>query len=218
MNANAQNNKDISQDSLYMRMFKNGMKYEDYRLAINSLQALYALHPNDIGYLDSLCLIYSQTQNYAQCILTGDEVLKSRPDDIAIINAVAASNQQIGRYQQSLELYKEEYSKNSSLYADYQIAVLQYALKKYGESQATLDGLMLNPKASTEKISFSTSNNASQLVLYKAAAENLMGIIYEDMKDNKRAAESFKAALAIQSDFVLAQNNLDSLNKKVDTK
>jgi tetratricopeptide (TPR) repeat protein len=203
----------VSQDTLYARMFRNGMRYGDYRLAITALHGLYAIHPDKINYLDSLCLLYGQTQNYSQCLFTGRDVLKYSPDNIPVISAIAVAEQQLGMYKEALEMFQREYSKTSSLYANYQIAVLQYALKKYGEAQATLDRLILNPDANKDKISFAIGNNSSQLVLYKAAAENLMGIIYQDLKDFEKAKASFKKALEIQPDFALAQNNLDYIQK-----
>jgi tetratricopeptide (TPR) repeat protein len=205
----------LPQDTVYMRMYRNGMVYGDYRLAITAMHGLYALHPDKIQYLDSLALLYVQTQNYAQCIFSGREVLKHLPDDVPVISAVAISEQQLGRYKESLEMYEKEFSKNGSVYANYQIAVLQYALQRFGEAQASLDRLILNPKAMKEKISFSTGTNSSQDVVYKAAAENLMGIIYKDLKDYDKAQERFKLALEIQPDFVLAQNNLDYVKKLI---
>jgi tetratricopeptide (TPR) repeat protein len=207
----------ISQDTLYTRMYHNGMRYGDYRLAITALHSLYAIHPDNINYLDSLCILYGQTQNYAQCIFTGREVLKKHPDNVGVISAMAVAEQQLGMYKEALEMYQNEYARNNSIYASYQVAVLQYAMQKYGEAQASLDRLMLNPLATKEKISFSTGNNSSQMVIYMAAAQNLMGIIYQDLKDVDRAKQSFKKALEIQPDFVLAQNNLDYLNKTKNT-
>ena len=204
----------INNDTLYLRMYRNGIKYGDYRLSINSMQALYAIHPDSIKYLDSICLMYSEVQDYAQCILSGNQVLKSRPDDIPIIEAVALSNQHVGRYEEALGLFQAEYEKNNSIYACYQIAVLQYSLQQQGKAQATLDRLMSDKRALTYKIGFSTSNNTTQQVFYKAAAENLMGVIYKDLKDMAKAQKCFQDALAVQPDFVLAKNNLDALEKK----
>jgi len=204
----------VPNDTLYMRMYKNGIKYGDYNLAISAMQTLYALHPDSIKYLDSSCIMYSETQQYAQCILTGNKVLQSRPDDISIIEAVALSNQHVGRYPEALGLFQIEYEKNSSLYACYQIAVLQFSLQKPGEAQATLDRLIADKRSLTDKIGFSTNSNTTQQVFYKAAAENLMGVIYQNLKDNAKAKANFQAALIIQPDFVLAQNNLEALEKK----
>ena len=125
----------VPNDTLYMRMYKNGIKFGDHNLSINAMQALYALHPDSIKYLDSACIMYSETQQYAQCILSGNKVLQYRPDDIPIIEAVALSNQHVGRYPEALGLFQIEYEKNSSLYACYQIAVLQFSLQKQGEAQ-----------------------------------------------------------------------------------
>jgi len=101
----------ISQDTVYVRMYHNGLRYGDYRLSIMALHALYAIHPDKINYLDSLCLLYAQTENYTQCILTGVEVMKKMPDNVAIISALAVSEQQVGRYAESLDMYQKEYAK-----------------------------------------------------------------------------------------------------------
>ena len=192
----------IPNDSLYIRMYRNGIKFGDYRLSIDAMQALYAMHPDSVKYLDSTCIMYSEVQEYAQCILTGNQVLKTMPDDIPTIEAVALSNQHVGRYPEALGLFQVEYEKNKSIYALYQIAVLQFSLQENGKAQATLDRLVSDKRALTYKIGFSTSNNSTQQVFYKAAAENLMGVIYKDLKDIAIAKECFQTALTIQPDFL----------------
>src|SRR5205823_355774 len=113
------------------KMYHNGLKYGDYRVAIDAMQALYAMHPERINYLDTLCLLYSQTESYAQVIFTGRDALKANSEYIPVLSAVAVAEQQMGRYKESLELFEKVYSKNSSLYAAYQIAVLNYAMQRY---------------------------------------------------------------------------------------
>ena len=215
LSVNAQkSNTTIPNDTLYLRMYHNGIKFGDYRLAIDAMQALYAMHPDSVKYLDSICIMYSEIQEYAQCVLTGNRVLRTMPDDVPTIEAVALSNQHVGRYEEALGLFQVEYEKNKSIFGLYQIAVLQFSLQQNGKAQATLDRLISDKRALTYKIGFSTSNNATQQVFYKAAAENLMGVIYKDLKDLVKAKECFQTALAIQPDFLLAKNNLEALDKK----
>ena len=199
-------------DSVYIRMYLNGLHYGDYRLSIEAMQHLLAIYPDSIKYKDTLALLYSQTSNYLQCIIMGQEVLLQQPNNYAVMGAVAASDQRVGRYEESLQLYKTLYDKSPNLYALYQIASLDYGLQKLGEAQGTLDRLILNPKSIQEKVPV-TVQNQTQDVLYRAAAYNLMGVIYQELKNSDQAKENFKKALEVQPDFSLAQQNLNFLNK-----
>jgi tetratricopeptide (TPR) repeat protein len=200
------------EDSLYIKLYTNGLHYGDYRLSIEAMHHLLATYPDSVKYKDTLALLYSQTSNYLQCVIMGKEVLLQVPNDYPVMGAVAAADQRVGRYEESLDLYKTLYDKSPNLYALYQIASLDYGLQKLGEAQGTLDRLILNPKSAEEKLPI-TVQNETQEVLYRAAAYNLMGVIYQDLKNTEKAKENFKKALEVQPDFSLAQQNLNFLNK-----
>lgn len=51
------------------------------------------------------------------------------------------------------------------------------------------------------------------MVLYKAAAFNLLGIVDEHLKQNNAAKDAFNNAMAVCPNFMLAKDNLDNLNK-----
>lgn len=200
------------EDSLYIKLYLNGLHYGDYRLSIDALHHLLAAYPDSIKYKDSLALLYSQTSNYLQCIIIGQEVLLQQPNNYPVMGAVAGADQRVGRYEESLQMYKTLYDKSPNLYALYQIATLDYGLQKLGEAQGTLDRLILNPQSAQEKLPI-TVQNETQEVLYRAAAYNLMGVIYQELKNSDKAKENFQKALEVQPDFSLAQQNLNFLNK-----
>ncbi len=201
----------ITQDSMYLTIFRTGMKYGDYQVAANALYSLMALHPENTSLKDSLVLLYNGMGNNVQAVIIAREILQKDKNNIPILSAMAESEQRLGLYREALESYELLYDKRQNLYDLYQVAAIQYALKRYAESRNTLTVIIRNPKAVQEKLAITNANNQSQDVQFKAAAYNLLGVVYLEMKEYNEAQNNFKKALEIEPAFELAQSNLQIL-------
>ncbi|MGZ5243821.1 MAG: tetratricopeptide repeat protein [Bacteroidia bacterium] len=214
--------KEITPDSLYLSVFRTGMKYGDYQVAVGALYNMMALHPENASLKDSLVLLYNGMGNSVQAVIIAREILLKDPNNLPILGAMAESEQRLGLYKEALGSYELLYDKRQQLYDLYQVAALQYAMKRYAEARNTLATIIRNPKAVQDKLQITGANNTSQNVQFKAAAYNLMGVVSLELLDYAEAQSNFKKALEIEPNFELANSNLtvleNELNKQKDSK
>ena len=201
-----------------MKVYTSALKYYDLNVAASALYNAMALKPDRKDLRDSLALIYFAGEHYGQAYTVGEEILKDNPKRSDILEMVAVSKQSLGLIKESLEDYEVLYKADSKqIFYLYQIATLQYQLKRYGECVASLDQIIGNEASAKQNVNIRNSNGTSQSVPMKAAALNVKGIVAVDLGKEADAKGFFNQALQIFPDFALAKGNLASLAQK-DTK
>lgn len=197
---------------IQIRAYKAALKNYDLPSATVALYNMIALKPERSDLQDSLALIYFGSERYAQAYLVGEQILQNNPKRDDMLELVAVSKQNLGMIKESLSDYEKLYNDQKTLFYLYQMATLQYQLKRYGECVASLDQIIGDPKAEKEKVNI-RMQNGNQEVPMKAAAYNVKGICAMELNQPEAAKENFKKALEIYPDFTLAKGNLDNLNK-----
>ena len=97
----------------------------------------------------------------------------------------------------------------------YQVAVLQFEVKRYTECRANTDIIIKDPKANDLKLSFADKDKKQQEVPLNAAACNVRGMV-EKMDGNKDEAKKyFQKSLDIMPDFFLAKQNMEDIDKPI---
>ncbi|GIV43477.1 MAG: hypothetical protein KatS3mg035_0600 [Bacteroidia bacterium] len=104
--------------------------------------------------------------------------------------------------------------KTKSLFHAYQIANLQFILKRFGECEATLAEILKDPQAEQEKVNVIIANQGQQQVIIKAACLNMAGVIYMEQNQDDKAKKFFEEALKVDKDFSLPKGNLEYLANK----
>lgn len=206
--------KDTAAYRLEKEIYSRALKYNDFQVAKNSVYKMIALNPTDKSLKDSLLTLYFNTSMYGQCILLSREILNENQSRLEILELKAASEQSIGLIKDALESYEKLFLQTKSLYHQYQVAVLQYQLKRYGECNANVEQILKNEKSASEKVSITLNQKESQEVLLKAAAFNIRGVMFLESNREEEAKFNFEEALKWQPDFTLAKNNLAFVSKK----
>jgi tetratricopeptide (TPR) repeat protein len=187
------------------------MKYNDFLVARNALYNMLTLKPERAGLKDTLTYLYYNTNSYVQVILLGEEIIKEAPSKAEILELVAVSQQNLGMMKEALESFEKLYAISKDVYHQYNIASLQYMLKRYGECNATLQSIL--ESADTEGVvAISDGKNESQQVPVKAAAYNMLGVISLEINQPEAAKQHFQQAIKLFPEFILAKNNLDKVN------
>src|SRR5579863_3354778 len=194
------------------RCYKAALKNYDLQAATVALYNMLALKPERTDLNDSLALLYFAGERYAQAYLVGQAIVTSDPKRNDMLELVAVSKQNLGLIKESLADYEKLYAAQKSVYYLYQMATLQYQLKRYGECVASLDQIISSPEAEKQKVNIRIQGG-SQDVPMKAAAYNIKGICAVDLNQKEAAKENFDKALSLFPDFVLAKGNLDALKK-----
>lgn len=196
-----------------LKVYHLAISFADYEVAKNSMFTLIAKYPARVDYLDSLARIYFAMGAYPQALAAADFVLKSQPDNQQILELSAICQNAMKNEKEALSTYEKLYGKTNSVYHLYQIAVLQYSLQRTGECSKSIETIIADKDAVTEKIRISYDEQNAQNVPLAAAAYNLRGVLSRDLKENEKAKADFNEALKIFPEFQLAKNNLEMMNK-----
>lgn len=196
-----------------MKAYKLALKNYDLSAATNSVYVMMALKPERVDLNDSLALLYFAGERYGQAYIIGEEILKANPNRKDMLELVAVSKQNLGMVKESLADYEKLYSADKGIYYLYQIATLQYQLKRYGECVASLDQIINNPESAQQKVNIMLQGG-SQDVPMKAAALNVKGICALELNQEDAAKDNFNKALEVYPDFVLPKGNLDMIAKQ----
>ncbi len=204
----------ISSDpfEVQLRAYNMALKNFDLQAATYALYTMQALKPERTDLNDSLALLYFASERYAQAYIIGEEIVKNNPRRRDMLELVAVSKQNLGLIKEALASYETLYNNEKSIYYLYQIATLQYQLKRYGECVASLDQIIANPESEKQKVTIRVQGGSQEVVM-KAAALNVKGICAVEMNQPEAAKENFTRALQISPEFVLAKGNLESLAK-----
>ena len=194
-------------------IYNTAMRYGDFDAARYTLYSLIAKHPENISYLDSLVRIYFMTQNWAQCILAGQDYVSRDTNNAPVMEMMAISNSNLSRNKDALEMYEKLYRKTGQLYHAYQVAVHRYKMQRYGECAQMIDIIVNDTASVTELINIDIDKGQGQKVPIRASALNLRGVMLKEINMPAKARENFEAALKLAPDFVLAKNNLEEMKK-----
>ncbi len=206
--------KDTASYRLERAVYFNALRYSDLNVAKSAIFKMMAINPLDKTLKDSLLFIYFNAGSFGQCILLSRELLAENPSRNNILEIKAIAEQNLGMVKEALISYEKLFSESKNLFHQYQMAVLQYQLKRYGECNQNIGDIIKDDKSLSEKVNISTGQE-NQKVILKAAAYNIRGVMQLEGKRDEEAKADFQEALKIQPDFALAQNNIQLIEKKV---
>lgn len=204
---------DVTKESLfvhYKAVYDQAVKYSDFVVAREALFNMLVLKPERTGLKDTLTYLYYNGNNHVQVILAGEEILESQPDKADILELVAVSQQNLGMLKEALENFEKLFAVSKDVYHRYNIASLQYMLKRFGECSESLNAIIASPDT-TGVVAISDGKNESQQIPVKAAAFNMRGVIALEINQEDVAKQNFEKALQLFPEFSLAKNNLDKV-------
>ncbi|MGL1889010.1 MAG: hypothetical protein OCD76_21025 [Reichenbachiella sp.] len=202
------------QFSKYASIFQLANTFNDPIVARMALYEMLMITNNQPAILDSLALSYYSGRMYTSSALVSQENLKIDPDNQVALEIAAISFQNLSILDRSLEYYEKLYLKNNNTNTLYQMAFLQYQLKKYQEATATIEILLLRTDVDEIMMSFNKIDNTAQEVSMRAALLNLKGIVAIDQGFKEEAKIYFLEAIKSSPGFELAQLNLKNASKK----
>lgn len=187
-------------------------QFNDPAVARMALYQILVYSPDQTKVLDSLALQYYSVNNYISAALVAKETLKINPNDELALELAGSSLSNIGVKDQALDYYEKLFLKNDDSNTLYQIAFMQYELKRYQESKASVDILMGRAEIDGLTLIFPKMDKKSnQEVSMRAALTNLKGLIAEAEKKKEDATNFYLEALKLAPGFEIVQANLKRL-------
>lgn len=196
-------------------IFSNALKYGDADAAKNALYTMIALRPELTELKDSLAILYYNMGNYLQAVLVAREIVAANPQNTTILEIKAISQQRLGLLKESLDDYEALYKQKQEVIYLYEIASLQYQLKRFGECDASIAAMLKSEVLDQKKITISLQRGESQEVNMRAAVLNMRGVLAAELNQKEVAKRNYEEALKIMPDFALAKANLNALTAEV---
>jgi tetratricopeptide (TPR) repeat protein len=198
-------------DKSYKAMYADGLRYGDLAVASNAVYGLLSIHPDSTALLDTLAALYFQRGAWPQVVLVTTDILMKNDKNEGALELRAVANQSLGRAKESLEDYEKLFGRNNNPYHLYEIAALQFAMKRFGECERSVQQLLTDQSIKDKTIVISLQDGRSQDVPLAAAGMNLLGVMSMEQGKKENAKTAFESALKVFPEFILAKNNLEAL-------
>lgn len=194
----------------HIKVFQQAAGTGDLVTAVTALN----YYVNDQGansvYEDTLAMLYMQQNSYVQCYYWADKRSKTKPDDLILMEMKGICLDKLNQPKEAIAIYEKLYGKTKSPYHAYQLMELQYSFKRLAECLATANstqGLVFKPE-------YTMTYNAGEQVgrtYLQAGIYNIQALALYDLDKKPEAKLYFEKALALDSTFVLASQNLAAL-------
>ncbi len=197
-------------NNAHVKVFKQAVASGDLATGITALSYYVNEQGANSVYEDTLAMLYLQQNSYVQCYYWADKRLKVKPDDLVLLEMKGISLDKLNQPKEAITVFEKLYAKTQSPYHAYTLMELQYSIKRLAECLVTAN--------STEKLQFkpeyTVSYNVGEQVgrtFLKAGIYNIQALTLYDLDKKAEAKMYFERALALDSNFVLARQNLDAL-------
>lgn len=193
----------------YLRKYSAAARWGDPEIAKDALYDVIIENPGSDSLIYSLAYLYYDQQKYASAFLIANDLLLRRPKDPTYLEMAAVSAQQLGAQDKALQNYETLYMVSNNTRTLYQIAFLQYDMKRYAECSTSINILLGKPEVATEKVMYNDAQGKPKEYALKVAILNLQGLVALDQNDKPGAKKAFTAALALAPDFKPAKDNME---------
>lgn len=195
----------------HLKVFNQAINSGDVATGILALNYYISEQgPNSI-YEDTLAMLYMQQGSYVQCYYWADKRLKVKPDDNGLMEMKGICLDKMQQPKEAIDIFEKLYAKTKSPYHAYKLMELQYSIKRLVECLATA--------ATAEKLQYKpeyimTYNVGEQVgrTYLQAGIFNVHALALYDLDKKAEAKTYFEKALALDSNFVLARQNLDAMH------
>jgi len=188
--------------------------YGDESIVANVMYSLIALEGPQSSYKDSLAYVYFNKRNYVSCFLVTNDLLKTKPENLELLEMNAVSLESMGALEKSKEAYEKLFAMTNDNYHAYKLAGIEFRMNQNEGAYATIKKAGQISGNEGLKITFQVNENYNQNVELKAAIAYLEGLIAVSLNKSVEAKASFERAIQIFPDFVLAKSKLEILNAK----
>ena len=185
--------------------------FGDNDVVTASIYNIIALEGPQSTYKDSLAYIYYSERAYVSCFLVTNDLLKSKPDNIELLEMNAVSLESMGALDKAIEAYQNIFDKTKNNYQGYKLASIQFRTGKNEEAYATIKKAGQLPDDGKLKMTFQVNENYNQNIALKPSIAYLEGLIAQSLDKIPEAKICYERAIQLSPDFVLAKSKLEIL-------
>ena len=196
--------------SPHLVVFNQAIISGDLVTAISSLNYFIAEQKGNTTYCDTLAMLYMQQGAFPQCFYWADRRLALKPDDNSLMEMKAICLDKLQQPKESIDLFEKLFKKTQSPYHAYKLMELQYGIKRLEECLATANAaekLQFKPEMT---MTYTVGEQMGRTYL-QAGIFNIHGLALYDLNKKPEAKTYFEKAVSMDSNFVLAKQNLEAV-------
>lgn len=194
-------------------IYNTAKMFNDPVVARTALYNLLAENPGNVGLYDSLSLLYLQYNQNASAAIVAQQSLKLDPQNQFAMEIAATGFDNLGVKDRALNNYEKLYLANSDINTLYKVAFLQFELKRFAESNASLDIIIGDPQADENTIRFPTTDGKGQEIKLKVAAHRVKAMVLEEQGDIEGAKAKYLEVLEMHPGYQVVQQQLREMTK-----
>jgi tetratricopeptide (TPR) repeat protein len=197
-------------NSPHLSVFNQALQSGDIITAISSLNYYISEQNGNTPYADTLAMLYMQQGAFPQCYYWADKRLTLKPEDIALMEMKAMCLDKLNQPTEAITLFDKLFKKTNNPFHAYKLMELQYGLKRLLECLGTAQAaekLQFKPEY---VIPYSVGEQQGRTYL-QAGIFNIHALALYDLDKKPEAKMYFEKALQLDSNFVLAKQNLEAM-------
>ncbi|MEO6548769.1 MAG: hypothetical protein ABIN94_12240 [Ferruginibacter sp.] len=207
----------VVKSNQHLKVFDLAMASGDVHTATIALNYYLLDRGINENYADTLAMLYMQQGAYRQCYYWAQKRLQVKPDDTNLLELVGICFDKLQQSKEAIAVFDKLFKKTRSPYHAFKLMELQYGIKRLNECLETAQAaekLVFQP-------SFIMTYNVGEQVgrtYLQAGIYNIHALALYDLDKKNEARAYLEKALALDTSFVLAKQNLAALNSMVGSK
>lgn len=194
-------------------LYETAAKREDPITAIYALNSYLQLDSSKPYLYDSLARMYFDLKNMKACSEVVAGVLKSKPNDSAMLMLGYVSDASLGNVEAAIAKCNKLYSITKNLEFKTEIVKIYLNTGAVAEAQALLDEIIADPQSMEKIVAFpldEEGRNVAQIRL-RASALFTKGYLYSQLGQKEKAVATFRKVLELEENFEPAAEAISRL-------
>ena len=205
------NKQPILKPNPHLKVFNLAIASGDANTAITALNYFITEQGANTIYADTLAMLYMQQGSFSQSYFWANKRLEITPDNNTLLELKGISLDKLQQPKEAIDIFEKLFAKTQSPYHAYKLMELQYGIKRLSECLATA--------MAAEKLAFKPENlmtyNIGQQTgrtYLQAGVFNIHALALYNLDKKAEAKVYFEKALALDSTFALAKQNLEAMS------
>ncbi len=194
----------------HLKVFNLAIASGDASTAINALHYYLTESGEDNPYADTLAMLYMQQGAFAQCYYWADKRLQVKKEDNTLLELKGISLDKLNQPKEAIDIFEKLFVRSKSPYHAYKLMELQYSIKRLAECLATAEAAEKLAYKPEMLMTYNFGQQTGRTYL-QAGVYNIHALTLYDLDRKADAKQFFEKALALDSSFALAKQNLQAL-------
>ncbi|MES2851246.1 MAG: hypothetical protein V4685_19510 [Bacteroidota bacterium] len=199
-----------AKSNAHLKVFNIAIASGDGNTATTALNYYLSEQGENNVYADTLAMLYMQQGNFVQCYYWADKRLLVKKDDNALLELKGICLDKMNQPKEAIEIFEKLFGKTQSPYHAYKLMELQYSIKRLAECLATAQAAEKLTYKPDYLMTYNVGQQTGRTYL-QAGVYNIHALALYDLDKKAEAKTYFEKALALDTSFALAKQNLDAM-------